>query len=734
MQLIYRWWVCLLSGYVYAAGMALCFADEAAEVFRQYYMQGNYRDLIEAYEQSDAATRTAAQRWYVCALLELGRYHVAEEAVQAQLQADPSAQVWLDRAAIQAQLQDPEALQQCLDRLAEYPLVGDQPQAQAFYRSQLYTMRGGYRQARELARPLSTASELWEDIALQREFGRYWVALNLELEDVSEVEQWLRRTAPEQPAVDRQQQELALALELYEREPLSNLLAVGIPEGSAIQQPKQALQWELYQQLARLVLEPRAAQDGFERAYAGFRSYVSGAHPVLSSARRKQVSLLRRQGRWGEALAAAEALLESAGLDARFEVDHPEQAAMLYEVGKVYADIGQPTRAESLLLRSLESSQRHFNASHPRVLRTQVALAGIERSQGRVVEARERLEEVLQRKEHLKLKHDRAELYAQEARLLQEERRQDAAQQVLQKIADLKQDLTAWEQAGLIELQANLAAEQGRWAQAHQELQAAARLVQDIDAQHPHLVGLWAQHSDYAFSAGLADEALRSGERARKLLEEATLRGPLHPLDEFAWYTAEAQLAVQAGDWRSAERAWLQAEQQSRFYAPGSAARAELAEQLGTVYEQLADDQQAEAWHAEARGLRSAHAEPSIDPFVLYRDQRIKRRRRTKADPQYQRYQEVLRLAAESLGSLHARAIASGSQSGAEVLFSRALEIYEALVGRDHYEIAYLLDNYASLLRQVGKPKEAEPLEMRARAIRAAHGIVEPEPEPLSSE
>ncbi len=57
----------------------------------------------------------------------------------------------------------------------------------------------------------------------------------------------------------------------------------------------------------------------------------------------------------------------------------------------------------------------------------------------------------------------------------------------------------------------------------------------------------------------------------------------------------------------------------------------------------------------------------------------------------------------------------------AEPLYQRTLKIFENTLPPDHLYIAGRLEDYASLLRNMNRTTEAEPLEERARAIRANH-------------
>jgi hypothetical protein len=72
--------------------------------------------------------------------------------------------------------------------------------------------------------------------------------------------------------------------------------------------------------------------------------------------------------------------------------------------------------------------------------------------------------------------------------------------------------------------------------------------------------------------------------------------------------------------------------------------------------------------------------------------------------------------------SLHALAYRYHRQAEfakAEPLYARALAIQERSLGTDAPEVATILDDYATLLRQTGRVVEAGELERRAAAIRA---------------
>jgi tetratricopeptide (TPR) repeat protein len=61
----------------------------------------------------------------------------------------------------------------------------------------------------------------------------------------------------------------------------------------------------------------------------------------------------------------------------------------------------------------------------------------------------------------------------------------------------------------------------------------------------------------------------------------------------------------------------------------------------------------------------------------------------------------------------------------AEPLYQRALAIREKARGPEHPDMATCLENYAVLLRNMGRAEEAAPLDDRARAIRAKSAWLE---------
>ena len=61
----------------------------------------------------------------------------------------------------------------------------------------------------------------------------------------------------------------------------------------------------------------------------------------------------------------------------------------------------------------------------------------------------------------------------------------------------------------------------------------------------------------------------------------------------------------------------------------------------------------------------------------------------------------------------------AASDYRARSLYARALVIWEKALGPEHPDLATCLENYALCLSKMGRSQEAEPLEARAKAIRA---------------
>jgi tetratricopeptide (TPR) repeat protein len=76
---------------------------------------------------------------------------------------------------------------------------------------------------------------------------------------------------------------------------------------------------------------------------------------------------------------------------------------------------------------------------------------------------------------------------------------------------------------------------------------------------------------------------------------------------------------------------------------------------------------------------------------------------------------------ARSLNNLAGLYDAQGQYTDARPLYQRALAIFEKVLGPQHPTVATCLENYAFLLRNMGRPEEAELLESRARVIHEKH-------------
>ncbi|HSE57709.1 MAG TPA: tetratricopeptide repeat protein, partial [Nitrospiraceae bacterium] len=82
---------------------------------------------------------------------------------------------------------------------------------------------------------------------------------------------------------------------------------------------------------------------------------------------------------------------------------------------------------------------------------------------------------------------------------------------------------------------------------------------------------------------------------------------------------------------------------------------------------------------------------------------------------------------AVTLGNLGQLYSAQGRYTDAEPYYRRALEVREKVLGDMHPDVAKSLEEYAVLLRTMGREKEALPLESRAQGIRV-RGLAPPQP------
>ena len=76
---------------------------------------------------------------------------------------------------------------------------------------------------------------------------------------------------------------------------------------------------------------------------------------------------------------------------------------------------------------------------------------------------------------------------------------------------------------------------------------------------------------------------------------------------------------------------------------------------------------------------------------------------------------------ATSLNNLAVLYHAQGRYAEAELLYQRALAIYEKTLGPEHPNVADLLENHAEFLRATDRNEEARAFEARAQMIRASH-------------
>ena len=79
--------------------------------------------------------------------------------------------------------------------------------------------------------------------------------------------------------------------------------------------------------------------------------------------------------------------------------------------------------------------------------------------------------------------------------------------------------------------------------------------------------------------------------------------------------------------------------------------------------------------------------------------------------------QPLLEAAADRV-ALAAILDASGRHREAAATLRHALSVYEGVLGRDHYEVAGVLENLAGVAERAGDPEQAAALRARAQRIR----------------
>src|SRR5579885_3322443 len=94
-------------------------------------------------------------------------------------------------------------------------------------------------------------------------------------------------------------------------------------------------------------------------------------------------------------------------------------------------------------------------------------------------------------------------------------------------------------------------------------------------------------------------------------------------------------------------------------------------------------------------------------------------------------YEQALHIREKAFGSAHPRATITsfnigqlhrewGAYEQAKEAIQHALTTHEQALGTEHHQVANILEEYARLLRDLGRNEEAEQVEARVQAMRSA--------------
>ncbi len=210
-------------------------------------------------------------------------------------------------------------------------------------------------------------------------------------------------------------------------------------------------------------------------------------------------------------------------------------------------------------------------------------------------------------------------------------------------------------------------------------------------------------------AAGDSREAERYGTRAVAAKGADPRLGPHHPATAIA--TANLALVYQdQGKYAEAERIFKQAaEITERGFGPDDPEVATCLERYAELLTKMERKAEAEEKRTRARAIRARYDQQLRDKAIAESKQLLALKEQ-QFGPEHTEVASV----AGSLGSLYQR---YGQLAEAEALFKRALAIREKVSGKDHLDTSGDLQRLSSLYEEQGRYAEAEPLIKRALAI-----------------
>jgi tetratricopeptide (TPR) repeat protein len=184
------------------------------------------------------------------------------------------------------------------------------------------------------------------------------------------------------------------------------------------------------------------------------------------------------------------------------------------------------------------------------------------------------------------------------------------------------------------------------------------------------------------------------------------------------------------GRYRAAER-WqrLALRVAERVLAPTDPELVTFINNLGVLYKYTADFESAEALYARALGIAEALDSNDLTLATLLHNVgglAHARGRYAEGEPHASRAAEIRERVlgrdhpdtVADVGALAAILDAQGRHGEAEALYRRALASFERALGPDHYEVAVVVGNLAALCQATGRAPEAERLYARALSLK----------------